>query len=102
MTDTKTKALRDAELAFNATVHGTEKEKVALEKWRDLCETEEEEQIPISAYLRRETNRKRNRSQQKQTTGVINNECLPETQSASKTEKRRGKKSVRPHWWENY
>lgn len=53
MNPKKRKALEDAERAFNATLPGSEQEKVLLQKWRGLCETEREEQVPISAYLRR-------------------------------------------------
>lgn len=60
----RTKALQNAREAFEKTEHGTPKEKATLQTWRDLCVGEEEEQIAISAYLRRETNRQR-RSKEK-------------------------------------
>lgn len=59
MNANRTKTLQDAKKAFEETGHGTPKEKVALQTWRDLCVGEEEEQIALSAYLRRETNRER-------------------------------------------
>lgn len=53
MSTDKTEALEDAEIAFYKTIPGSGEEKEALTKWCNLCKTEKEEQIPISAYLRR-------------------------------------------------
>jgi hypothetical protein len=53
MNASKCKNFQDAVDAFYETIPGSEQEKTALWKWRNLCETEREEQIPLSAYLRR-------------------------------------------------
>lgn len=103
----KIEALQNAEDAFYKTIHGSVQEKEALAKWRNLCETEEEEQIPISAYLRRKqeakvATRKTARHKQPTPQKVVKHERKRETQATPKIEKRRGKKSIRPPWWENY
>lgn len=107
MSTDRTKALKDAEIAFCKTIHGSGEEKEARDKWRNLCKTEEEEQIPISAYLRRKqeakvAEKKATRRKKTVTSRGVKDERTRETQKASETAKRRGKKSIRPNWWENY
>jgi hypothetical protein len=101
------KTLQGAEDAFYKTTHGSVQEKEALTDWRNLCETEEEEWIPISAYLRRKQEakvaaKKAARRNQPTPQKAVKHERKPETQAAPKTTGGRGKKSIRPPWWHNY
>lgn len=107
MSTKRLKALQSAEDAFSKTIHGSLQEKEALTEWRNLCETEEEEQIPISAYLRRKQEAKvaeKKAAHRKQATPkqAVKHELKREAQTPPKTEKPRGKKRVRPPWWHNY
>jgi hypothetical protein len=107
MSANRTRALEDAEIAFCKTTHGSVEEKEVLTEWRNLCETEDEEQIAISAYLRRKqeakvAEKKAARRKKTVTSRGVKDERARETQKAPKAGKRRGKKGVRPNWWENY